>query len=659
MKTIIQIGSRDFGRCPLASHLNRALWPVFDKPALQHLLDGLIEQGLRRFVISCESRFCNIQQHISWPDEISVQFREETLPRGPAGCIYDAVDPNEDDLLLIMPGCIVNPPDVEELLELHSRQHADMTLFLNPSLEMQKELEPSRIYLCHPSVVDFIPEQGYFDLKENLIPELVQAGKIIQSAHMSSFPGNFRNWQEYVDAMKYYILRRAAEQDFPEAYKTWPGRENVWVGNDTVIPDDVKISGPVVIGSRVKIGNNAAIFGPTMFGNENYIGRSSIIEESILWNGTVIGEGSQLKSALVDKKSVIDGYSDISCSVVSGIKEGRNNLFKRLQKHRIIKSVESDREEDFSIKGLLIDSGQHKYAWLGIIAAIVSIIFSYWDPVLRELWKIWLESDEYSSGLLVPVLAIYALWSRRGSLKDISISPSLLGLFALIASQGFRFFGLYYMYTSAERISFVMSIGSFVLLLFGVRFFIRFIPIFIFLFLMLPLPNRIDSLIAAPLQEWATASAVFCLETLGFSVIRQGNIIDLNGTLVAVAEACNGLRMLNAFIVVCFFVVLIARRRWWEKVIILISSIPIGLACNTIRLTATAIAFTILNTEKWEKVFHDYGGFAMMPVALLFIIFELWLLSHIVIEPKKEQEEILYRTKKTDNTVASKRKMNV
>ncbi len=160
---------------------------------------------------------------------------------------------------------------------------------------------------------------------------------------------------------------------------------------------------------------------------------------------------------------------------------------------------------------------------------------------------------------------------------------------------------------------------------------------------MLPLPHRVEGYLTVPLQAWATVSSVFCLETLGFSVIREGNVININGTLVAVAEACNGLRMLTAFIVVSGLVALTVHRNWPVKLVILLSSIPIALACNTLRLIITAVAFTKLDTQRWEKVFHDFGGFAMMPVALLIILFELWLLSRLLIEPNKKQQQVVYR----------------
>ena len=214
-------------------------------------------------------------------------------------------------------------------------------------------------------------------------------------------------------------------------------------------------------------------------------------------------------------------------------------------------------------------------------------------------------------------------------------------------AQGIRYFGLYYMFDSAQYVSLVLSIGALVLLVFGWQVMRKGLTIWLFLFLMLPLPNRVQEMVTLPLQGWATTSAVFSLEMIGYEVEREGNIINLKWdsqhdmTTIAVAEACNGLRMVTAFLVVCGMVVMLAKRKMWEKFIGLLSCLPIALLCNTIRLTFTAIAFTILEGEKWETLFHDFGGFAMMPLALALVIFELWILAKMVIHTVEKKQQIL------------------
>jgi exosortase len=188
-----------------------------------------------------------------------------------------------------------------------------------------------------------------------------------------------------------------------------------------------------------------------------------------------------------------------------------------------------------------------------------------------------------------------------------------------------------------------MTIGSCVLLLGGKALFKKTLTVLLFLVLMLPWPARLQSKIALPLQDYATRSAVFSLETLGYDVIREGTLIHIGDTHVAVAEACNGLRMITAFFVIAGLVALIARRPLWEKAMICLSSLPIALICNTIRLTVTAIAFTMVKGELWEQVFHDFGGYAMMPLALGIIVLELSMFSLLTMEPVEEATLVIRR----------------
>ena len=277
--------------------------------------------------------------------------------------------------------------------------------------------------------------------------------------------------------------------------------------------------------------------------------------------------------------------------------------------------------------------------YLGVVlpAILVLFIWSYWATV-KEIWVIWMRSDEYSSGLLVPFIALYIAWSRREQIAQSPIEPTLWGLAVFVLAQLMRFFGLFFYFDSAERLSLVFSFAALVLLLFGRRLFIKVTPIMIFLLLMLPIPRRMETALTLPLQSWATTSAVFCLEVLSFDVMREGNIIRIGSTSVAVAEACNGLRMVMAFFVITGLVVLLVKRTWWEKVILLLSALPIGLLCNTIRLALTAMAFTALTGATWEKIFHDFGGYAMMPLALGLVVLELWILQKLTVAPEDRAE---------------------
>jgi len=178
----------------------------------------------------------------------------------------------------------------------------------------------------------------------------------------------------------------------------------------------------------------------------------------------------------------------------------------------------------------------------------------------------------------------------------------------------------------------VLTGAGLVLLVAGWRGVRRVSWILLFLFLMVPLPGRVHNLIGGPLQGLATSGSVFVLEAVLPRVSQQGNIVMLNeNTPMAVAEACSGLRMLTAFVIVAGFIAYMIKRPRWQKTILLISSIPVAVACNIVRIFATALVMLTVGKEVGEAFFHDFAGVVMMPAAVLLMFGEIWLMDRLVV----------------------------
>ncbi|UCE98825.1 MAG: exosortase [Planctomycetota bacterium] len=652
IKVVILAGGRDFGRCPLASQLPTALWPVLGKPAVNHLLEQIRHQGIKKAIICSNGDGSLLQQSINACGDIELEFLDEQLPVGTAGAIRNAVASEAKALLLVLPASIICPPQIDMLVKAHHDGKSDMTVMLNPSDTNGGMLEQaSGIYVCSPDVLEHIPEAGYFDIKEGLIPEMLRAGKTIHTATLPNHAGNFRDRQGYLEAITNYLESTAK---LNTGFKLWKqtDRQTIWKAANSRIEPGVRIYGQVVIMEDAIISEDTVIFGPTVIGRNARIGRGSLIVNSVLWDGAQVGPNCKIQRCIVDYGAVVPANTVeeekpillkpkglLESSVNSALKIVKNNT-SRLQ-HALQQDVGTVNKK--LPNWIQIDTTKIAL-WIAACLVLIAFLWSYW-PGLVGLWRLWQRSDEYSSGLLVPFLAIYILWSRRHNISQCEIRPSVWGLLAFIAAQSVRLFGLFFMYGSAERLSIALSIAALVLFLFGWQLFRKVSTVLLFLCLMLPWPNRVQAAVALPLQRWATSSAVFCLEMMGYEVFQEGNIIHIGQASVAVAEACNGLRMVMAFFVITGLVVLLARRAWWEKLIILASSLPIALLCNTIRLAITAVAFTIVRGEHWERIFHDFGGYAMMPVALALVVAELWLLMRLTTVSTKEEAIIITRQK--------------
>ena len=260
---------------------------------------------------------------------------------------------------------------------------------------------------------------------------------------------------------------------------------------------------------------------------------------------------------------------------------------------------------------------------------LISLVWSYW-PTLVDLCGAWRADDDYSVGQLVPLVAAYLLWSNRKKLANTPTYVCWHGGVLFVLAQLIRWVGLYYDYVSLERYSFLLSGLSAVLFLCGWGVVRQVHWIALFLALMVPLPGRVHTALTLPLQGFATRSAVFGLDLLGLWVVQRGNVIVLDeSTQVAVAEACSGLRMLTAFVFVCATLAFIIPRSRWQRTIVVLSSLPIAVASNTIRLVVTVILFNLTSSDVAEKWFHDFAGVVMMPLAIVFVVGELWLLRRL------------------------------
>jgi exosortase len=275
--------------------------------------------------------------------------------------------------------------------------------------------------------------------------------------------------------------------------------------------------------------------------------------------------------------------------------------------------------------------------WTAALALVsVALLWSYW-PTIAHLTKEWQSNEDYSVGQLVPLAALYLVWHDRRRLRTIPLRPCWWGVGLIILAQIARAYGLLFIFESAERYSFVLTIAGIVLLLGGTRLFFNMLWILALLFLMVPFPGRIHNMISGPLQGMATAGAVFVLELIGITVLREGNVILLNDSVpLAVAEACSGLRMLTAFVVVAATMAYMVRRPTWQKLVLLSSSIPVAIVCNIIRLVVTALLFLVASSRLAERFFHDFAGLTMMPLALLILLSELWLLNKLILPSEND-----------------------
>jgi exosortase len=269
------------------------------------------------------------------------------------------------------------------------------------------------------------------------------------------------------------------------------------------------------------------------------------------------------------------------------------------------------------------------WASLAIFAALA---WSY-AGALSAMAHRWTNEADYSHGFLVPVFAAYLLWFRRKLLDFPFAGGSWWGLAFLAGAASLRWISTYFFYPLIDGPSLLSSLAGVTLLAGGWEALRWAWPAIGYLVFMMPLPGIVAGLLSHPLQRIATVAATWLLQLLGVPAISRGNVIWLTDGQIGVVEACSGLRMLFLFLAITVGASFLIKRPLWEKVFVSLSALGIGVVTNILRITVTAVLYEYVGKAPAERVFHDFAGWLMMPVATLLLWLELYVLSKILVPP--------------------------
>jgi exosortase len=285
-----------------------------------------------------------------------------------------------------------------------------------------------------------------------------------------------------------------------------------------------------------------------------------------------------------------------------------------------------------NIAGTLKNNSDQVVPWAILIGLLGVLLAAFWNELdSRGAMQFW-NNPKYSHGWLVPIFTVILLWMRYEPFGVVTALERWAGFALLAGGIGIRMVATHFSSHVFEMMSFVPSVAGVFLLMGGWKMLRWAGPAVAFLIFMFPLPSFLDTQLLAPLQRLATRSSTFVLQTLGLPSYSEGNVIYIGEMQLGVVEACSGLRMLTIFIALSFAIVLVTDRPLWERIVIVMSSIPIALISNIVRIVVTALLYQAVGAEWVDRVFHDLDGWLMMPFALGLLYVEFQILSHLIID---------------------------
>jgi len=247
---------------------------------------------------------------------------------------------------------------------------------------------------------------------------------------------------------------------------------------------------------------------------------------------------------------------------------------------------------------------------LALVALAILLTWDAWS----DIFMLAARDEENSHIFLVLPIAFWVAWIRRARLLQCrprhhwaGVVIAGVGVAALVWGWSNQIDALWH------GGALLTVIGAFASAMGGevVR---RFLPAFGALAFVVPIPGTVRQAIALPLQSVSAKVTQFVLDLTGMLVERSGNLIIIDDMPIAVAEACNGMRMVFALFLVMYAFAFSIPMLNGVRLLLLVASPLVAIIANVTRLVPTVLAYAKLDLETADML-HDLSGWLMLALA--------------------------------------------
>jgi len=321
--------------------------------------------------------------------------------------------------------------------------------------------------------------------------------------------------------------------------------------------------------------------------------------------------------------------------------------------------------------------GPHSYAKILLLAGLLGLLFR---TEIERMVHLWMTDPNWSHGFLIPLFSLYFVNQKRREILGLEHAPdpllellrgrrpqpllpgqtrpNYLGLLFLVFVLAFYVFNAVSPagYAYFRPISLVAATATVVLFLGGWRL-IRctWLPI-AFLVFAIPLPRRYYVGLTTPMRHISAVVATALLNTVPeleattrgviIEVVYQGQRLE---PALDVAEACSGMRLLMAFLALGVAMAYLHPRPAWQRAVLLVSTVPIAVLCNIVRVTVTGFLYVLVGQGYTQGIYHDLLGLAMLPLAFGLYGLLSWFMASLFIEDESSTDDAVIIRKHADH----------
>ena len=202
-------------------------------------------------------------------------------------------------------------------IEQHRDTRADLTVVVEPPPTHEPGCPdtPVGIYVVNRRVFDLVPDKGFHDIKESLIPRLHRSGfKVLSHRSVSSTPRVLDG--PWYWAVNQWAIRRAVHGDLKlPGWSDSREHPECLRRKCSQVDPGALLLGPMILGEGVHVMAGATIVGPASIGAGTIVHRGAVVSRSILWNDVTVGADAFVDQSVVRARVEIAPRTEVVAQI--------------------------------------------------------------------------------------------------------------------------------------------------------------------------------------------------------------------------------------------------------------------------------------------------------------------------------------------------------
>ena len=303
---------------PLTNELPKPLFPVLNRPILEHAINFLSTHGIKEIAINLHHKSEKIIDYFGNGKDfgVNLHFSKEEKILGTAGGIKKLQPFFRNETFLVINSDILADVDLNNVLNFHKEKKSELTLVVrqDPNAEKYdsiqrvdegrivhflgrsiKNSEPATqvmftgIQIMEPEIFSRIPENKFCGTVEDVFPGMIQDELPVYSFLHKGYWIDMGTSETYIQAQMDALDGKIPLKISPSTNTEGP----------LIVP-------PVHIGKGCEITQDAQVGPYTILGDRCHIRSGAVVKNSILWADVTVGRGLTVQNSILGEGITIN-----------------------------------------------------------------------------------------------------------------------------------------------------------------------------------------------------------------------------------------------------------------------------------------------------------------------------------------------------------------